>query len=393
MRLSIKDFKGVSFSQNTRTLYLNRLLMQVAFGVVSIFMPIFFYQEFGGSFAMVALIYALIYLGHMFLAPVGAMLFKYISLRMSMLIGVPFALFSLLSLAFWSVNPWTFLALHIFFIVIYKVLYWVPYHVDFSLFSDKNARGRQLSVLLNLSSLVAVITPIVGGFFIAKYGFDASFVLAAFFFTLSIPPLFFIPAIREKYEFGYFETFKKLFSKKQRPLFLGYAGDGAQSTVTAVVWPIFIFLIFDGGLTTVGLVTGATFAAIIFIRFLVGDLFDRWSHKKVLTTGSIIIMSGWLIKVFVETAFQVFLVDTYHSVGRAVNRLSLNANMYDHSADNGHYVDEFTTLREMALGVGRILMLALAALFVAFLTIKAAFIAAAFSALLVTLLNRQIHVE
>ncbi|MAF59545.1 hypothetical protein CL631_01700 [bacterium] len=72
--------------------------------------------------------------------------------------------------------------------------------------------------------------------------------------------------------------------------------------------------------------------------------------------------------------------------------LSLNANMYDHSADNSHYIDEFTTLREMALGVGRVLILGLVVIFVSFGSIKIAFVAAAVAALLVTLLNRQIHV-
>ncbi|MDP6528038.1 MAG: hypothetical protein QF858_04190 [Candidatus Pacebacteria bacterium] len=43
MRLSVKDFKGISFSHNTKVLYLNRLAMQIAFGIVSVFLPIFFY--------------------------------------------------------------------------------------------------------------------------------------------------------------------------------------------------------------------------------------------------------------------------------------------------------------------------------------------------------------
>ena len=112
-----------------------------------------------------------------------------------------------------------------------------------------------------------------------------------------------------------------------------------------------------------------------------------------LTIGSILYTTGWIIKIFVETAFQIFLVDAYHNLGKTVNRVSFDTNTYTQSADNGHYVDEFTVLKEMSLNIGKILMLVFVIIIVSFTTIKVTFIAAAVATLFMTILNRTVVVK
>ena len=64
------------------------------------------------------------------------------------------------------------------------------------------------------------------------------------------------------------------------------------------------------------------------------------------------------------------------------------------SADEGHYVDEFTVLKEMALSVGRVLMFGAAALLVFFFSVKWVFLLSALVALSFTLFRaRDLEVD
>ena len=54
------------------------------------------------------------------------------------------------------------------------------------------------------------------------------------------------------------------------------------------------------------------------------------------------------------------------------------------SADEGHYVDEFTVIKEMAMSLGKVIMYILVGLIVFFATIKWAFLLSSIAALLLT---------
>jgi len=59
----------------------------------------------------------------------------------------------------------------------------------------------------------------------------------------------------------------------------------------------------------------------------------------------------------VETVTGVFAASTFHSFGSIMLRTPMDTMMYEQAADSGHYIDEYTVLREIALSIGRVLML------------------------------------
>ena len=87
------------------------------------------------------------------------------------------------------------------------------------------------------------------------------------------------------------------------------------------------------------------------------DLFDK---RKMLRWGSAIYASGWLAKVFVLTAGQIFVVGAYHSLAQIFKDTPFDTLNYEIMADHGHYVDEYTVLKEMAVMLGKTLMLVFA---------------------------------
>lgn len=393
MKISFSDYKDVKFSSNLIALYLNRLLLQVAFNIVGIFLVIFFFIEFDNSITVVIAIFVAIHSIYALLIPLGAKLLARWGLKRLMITAVPFAFLATFSLFFWNQNPFFSLLFYITFLVTYKTLYWTPYHVDFAKFTDRRTRGRQVSMLQNFSQLILTASPFVGGAIIVFFGFDSLFLLSAAVFVIALFPLFFIERTQEQFTFGYFETFRKLFQKKHRPLLLAYAGDGAQTGITAVIWPIFIFILLEGKYLVVGAISSLTILILIIFRFIIGDIIDRWSKKKILIIGSILYTSGWIVKIFIETALQIFIFDTYHKAGNVINKTSFDTTTYDQAADQGHYIDEFTVLREIAINGGRVVMLVLVGVLISFFGIKIAFLVAAGATLFMTMLNKKVYVK
>ena len=92
---------------------------------------------------------------------------------------------------------------------------------------------------------------------------------------------------------------------------------------------------------------------------IVGEYSDKLSKKKILKLGTALYAIGWIFKIFVFTGFQIFIASTYHNFAEIVMRTPYDALMYDKAADSGKMVDEYNTMREIALNFGRILIILL----------------------------------
>jgi len=123
------------------------------------------------------------------------------------------------------------------------------------------------------------------------------------------------------------------------------------------------------------------------LQLLMGNLTDRFNKRQILRWGSIFNSIGWMVKIFVETGFQIFVASTYHSFASIVMRTPFDTLMYEKAADSGHYIDEYTVLREIYLCIGQILMLFFIILsFWLWQSFAASFIIAALAALIISIL-------
>lgn len=386
-------YERLHLNRNIVYLYLNRILIQVGAGMLTIFTAVFFYEQFNNSFRAVALLFAFAFGSFAVFTPLSAMFIERLGLKRMLIISIFFLPLTILSLVWWDTNPTLSLCAYLLFGLIYRLLYWTPYHIDMAKFTKAEDRGKQLSLLSNISEVVLSTTPFIAGLIIAAYGFNTIFILVSLFMGLSIIPLFFIDNTCERYKFGYFETYQKLFSKKNRSLMLAYAGDGIQSGVRIIIWPIFIFVLLEGNYAAIGFVTMVTILLLIVLRFVIGGLADTWNRKRLLVLGVFLSTTGWIAKAFVDTGLQIFVADTYHRMGRAVNRLSADILMYDQAVDNGHYIDEYTVLRELAVNLGRTGMLLVAVWVSTVFGLPATFILAALATLLMMSLHKAVQLQ
>lgn len=361
--------------------------------LVGVFLPIFIYEFFDLNLVALIIWYICVYVVRVPLLPLGSKLFSKIGLVPSMVIGtIAWALFYVVASILHVVPDWQpllLLGLIVLIQGVFNATYWTPFHVDFAKFLKKGRRGKQVSILYATRDALAVIMPVLAGFLVAKYSYGSIFGIAVFIILISIIPLLFLPHVEVKYEFGFFETFKKMFTKKYRPLSLGMMAHGAEGVVSTVIWPIFLFAVFAGRHLEIGAFASIIVVVSILLRLILGGWLDKHKKRKALKLGVDLYALGWLAKAFVSSVGGVFAASTFHSFGSIMMQTPLDVMTYEKAADAGHYVDEFTTIREIALSMGRALMLIALIPIIGYFSIPAAFVAAAVISLGITVFAKM----
>lgn len=380
-------------SRDLAALYASRVLTRIAFGSLGVFVPIFFYKEFSYDLEFVIALYLVMFGLFLLMVPLTVRLLRTLGTRRMLMLGLLAAGLSAVSLYYFPYDPLIATVSYAFFAALYRGLYWVPYHVDFAHSLDSKMRGRQLAFLRNIASAILIAVPMIGGFIITVAGFPVLFLFSIVLVVVSMIPLCFMQHTYERYSWGYAETFFHLFKRANRKLFLANAANGAQGVALTILWPIYVFVLLDERYTALGIIVSLTVVVVIILRALVGRLFDKWSQKKVLVVGVVLATTGWVSKLFVQTPFEIFTADSYHNFGQTVNKLSFDATTYEQSADNGRFIDEYTTLKEMALNIGRVLMLLGVAVLLTAYDLRIAFIVAAGVSLLMIFLNKSSRVQ
>jgi len=165
---------------------------------------------------------------------------------------------------------------------------------------------------------------------------------------------------------------------------IAYYADGIESGVGMVIWPIFIYELLNGNFVSIGIISTLTIAITVILELSIGKHADKKKNKRdILRFNSILYSIGWIAKMFVITGFQIFLADAYHKITQALSKNALAAITYDITADEGHYVDEFTVLKEMALHIGRSTLYVIAIILLFVIDIQWLFLLAAMATLAV----------
>ena len=367
------------------SLYTSRTIILVASGFLGLFLPVFLLINIK-SLELVLLYYLIGWGLYLFLVAPGAMLINKFGIKAVFTAALPVLALYYATLYFLPGDVLVFTVLSMLVLVLYRMLYWVPYHTEFASLSQRENRGKQLGLLDFFSSFLGIIIPLVSGFLIKEFGFQLVFVIVIILIFTAMIPLRFLPRLKVRYSWSYKKTWQEFFSRKNRKMMLAYMGDGAENWVGGALWPIFIWQLLEGQYLTVGAISSVITLVAVVLKLAVGDYSDKFSKRKMMRIGSILYAFGWIVKMFITTAFQIFLASTYHNFALILLRTPLDALMYEKAADSGHYVDEYSTLREMFLQLGRVIVIVAVLLLLRFLPLNLVFFLAAIASLLVNLL-------
>lgn len=341
-------------------LFSGRMIQFAGCGLVGMFIPIFLLTKLNYRAEFVFLYFIAASLAYALMLPIGAQFLNKIGLRRSLRISVIFDGMFYGCFFMFDKNPALFLLLSLVALFFARMLFWLPFHTDFAKFTSKADRGKEVSLMWATRSFLSVVMPVVAGFLITKFSFNLVFIIAIILYLSAGIPYLTLPRTKERFSWGVLETFKKFFSRKNKKLVIANMANGAENMVGLIIWPIFIWQLLEGDYLKVGILSSMIVFIAIILQLIVGRYTDLFNKEKMLRYGSIFCAIGWIVKIFVLTSFQIFFAGAYHSFARIFKNTPFDTMNYEIIADQGHLVDEYTVLKEMAIHAGKILMLTFA---------------------------------
>lgn len=337
-----------------------RLIHGLATAMLGLFVPIFLYETSGERVEVVALFYigaSLFYV--LWLVP-AMWITNRVGFSRVLALGMLFAVVHYVILLYMNPeNLWYLFLPAVLTVTGFRLFHWVSYHVNFALLTQSGERGKSVSLMFAAIAFMSMIGPVLGGLVIETYGFNAMFGLAIVLLMLAGVSYLFIPIAQETFTWSYADTLRQLFSPSFRDTGYLELAYGAETIMNTLAWPLFIYIVLEGNVLEVGGITALIVLVTIGIQLLVGGHIDKNKDNSVLTLkrGSLLHALGWIFKMFVLTGLHVFIVGLYHNITRIFVRTPYSTILYDASGDQGHYIDEFTVIREMANHSGRVLAL------------------------------------
>ncbi len=344
-----------SLEKEINELYWSIAIRGFAVSLVGIFVPIYIYIYFNHSLMAVFAFYLSHYIGQILFLPLAARLLGKIGIKKLMAIGNPFLGLYFLSLVMAQDFGFVFIIVAALLIIIYLSIFWPARHINFSKFISKKKSGRQISTANIIIATVNVLSPLIGGFLIYKFGFAAVFIVSTLLLILSTLPLFFSPEVYEYYTLGWRQTFAKLLEKKNQRTSFSFFIEGIEYVAGLFLFPIFIFIIL-GHIETIGLVTSFSLLIALAFTYFIGWVSDKKGDHKVISYASVVHFFSWLVCAFIATPLQYLISASFLKLAETANHLPFMNLWYKKANAQGHGIDEFIVFHEIAHNLGRALM-------------------------------------
>lgn len=349
----------------TRALLIHRYLFRLAlaagnfFGWIVVFRVLYFFSaDISLALAGTALLFALGQGISFVLTPLAGAALRH-GVRRALVFGslaavVSFFFLVELFLSRLSFSPDVAFSLVAGFVVmsgIQRALYFVPYATASAL-----TESRARHVLVREASLALV--PLVGGYVIHTVagGTGLVFATAGALALASAIALVEMPEVYERFEWRFGETLSALFAHSHRGALAVAIFDGLQGAALLLIWPLAAFLILGQSFFLFGVVMSATFLIAFIGRFFIRRVLRRFRAERSPYVLATIAFSSWIVRLAAGTPVQIIVADLYYHSGAQPRGRGVDVHAFDQWADNGHYVDEFTALKEMGFCLGRIFM-------------------------------------
>ncbi|MDF1497869.1 MAG: MFS transporter [Patescibacteria group bacterium] len=335
-------------------LYTSVAIKNFAFSMIAIFEPVYLYKLYN-SLSIVFLYYLVAYIIYFFAIPLGAKAAAKYGFEHCIFYSIPFAILYFLALS--QLPNYGFLIVFaIIFLNIYKALFWPAYHTDFAHYSSKGYKGRELGTLSLISTIVTIIGPVIGGIILSKFGFETLFIVVSLISLISVIPLF---ITREKFEphiFSYkqaFNRFLKPYNQYKRKNSIAYFGYG-EEIISAVAWPIFIFLLIEKFYLIGLLMTVVVLFASISCLYVgkLSDTLEKEGRRKLFFSSTIFYAITWFLRPFVVNWLGILLIDFISKGLRPGIYYPLLTFVYTGGGNNRGFL-KYTVFYEMSLTVGK----------------------------------------
>ncbi len=277
--------------------------------------------------------------------PISARLSSIIGYKKLMIASIPFFMLFYFSLFLLPEDPALLYSLAALRGIAFA-LFWVPFHVYFTLSGTHERRGKEYATFSVFSQLGTIPGPILGAFLIVTYGFDAMFAATALLLLISIIPLLITPDVVKPVRF----SLRRALARFRKGIFVTLFGRAFTDNIQVVIWPIFMFLAV-GQYLEVGLISAIGFSVFIIASWLSGSIFDRRQGERALIAGTYLTGIIWVFRMYLRTFLQFLGMEVVFRIPDTVRFTTLETLFYDNASESRDVV-QFTVLRELSLHTG-----------------------------------------
>lgn len=246
-----------------------------------------------------------------------------------------------------------------------NAIYWVPLNILFARNTKEKKMGESVGKLIAFPQMLTVASPLVGGFIMAKFGFNVLAIISALILLLSMLPLMRTKEIQTSFVFKFSEGVR-LFKKYPKIFWAGIV-DSIGGETKSYLWPIFIYLSLLS-IETVGAVSTLMQAASILFIFLIGKLTDRFKKLSMIKLASVFLAILWISCYFFQTEAYFYLISIVISFAMTMFVIPFTS-LINNTAKRDN-LDEFFVFNEIPKAIGRIMIMVLALILVSKLEIS-----------------------
>ncbi|MFT4282855.1 MAG: hypothetical protein ACMXX6_00335 [Candidatus Woesearchaeota archaeon] len=346
----LKDY--LKLPNGVSDVYLALTLYGVGMSLIGIFVPIYLIET-GYSISM-ALFYILISkLVFVLLTKTVVRLDNLFGLQGTSLIRLPFFIASFVGLIFIESASWIF-----YFSAITAgvslAFFWIPIQTFFLHNSHLKSEGKEVGKMLSIPTFFKILSPAVGGYISAIFGFNTLFVIGLLIVSLSTAPLFLTKTQKTKYVNVTFKDIKKVLGFK---MFFMTLADGFVYVSAGILFPLFIYLNLVS-VESVGLIMslGSVFFAVA--SFVIGSKLKDSNISRFYFFGAIVFALTLFVRPFLSSFIEFAIIIVFGALTAALYESSYITSFYS-SAKKNLDPDAFFIAREYMLNLSRSLLLIL----------------------------------
>ena len=339
-----------------------------AAALLSIFIPVYLLNN--GLLLNTIIIFLLInYLSIFFIVNISSFLFKKINIKYLIITSSV-----LMVLYYFLIYNFKTLNINIYLIGVLSGisfgLFWLCYHIFFSLFGDNKSRGTQSSFTFILRSVTSFIAPFIAVLILYLFDFVYLFSFSILILILNFYNLYKF----EKVELNFNSKFKDIYKQNFKD-YIGFFGHGILIG-SGILWSIHIFVNILNDYILLGLVTFVSLLIATITRIFIGKLSDK-NSSKTLKYGAFSNLVVWLFKPFIATSFGVFIIDFFDGITDSVKNIPFNSKAYNNAKNTNIF--NFNIFRESLIAVG---VISIYSIYLISGSFQITFIVSAFSSLL-----------
>jgi len=301
--------------------YINALLRALTMALVSIFVPLFVYQQalriWGtmqlGLLAVVSYYFLQRLIVLVMSIPISKIIER-IGFRRSIAISIFLLILNMASLVLAKQYPILIVAATIF-MGLNIPMYWVARDSALSQDTPSRDMGKDMGGIAALEQIAALSGPFVAGVIIERFGFSILFTVALVILVVSVIPLWWMPHHAHKNGVTLAGFFWWVTSRRYFHQSVALIGASMQDYGLSVLWPLALF--FAGiKIGALGIIFSAVMIVRVGFQYGVGTWFDRMRKRGgvgdeiayAFSTISSALL--WLVRLFVSGIWAVVLVDS-----------------------------------------------------------------------------------